>query len=145
MLVWSEGIDNGRQKIRNYGYDVIVGGELFIDYFDYFRKFVTLNLKFKLIGVGRYQFFFCWWDVYCKQFGLKDFFSKSQDVVVLQQIKECGVLFMIDRGDIRQVIDCCSNIWVLLSGVGYGQFEYKVDSLIVKFKEVGGTVREIDV
>ena len=32
MLAWSEGIiDNGRQKTRNHGYDVIVGGELFID------------------------------------------------------------------------------------------------------------------
>ena len=28
MLAWSEGIDNGRQKTRNHGYDVIVGGEL---------------------------------------------------------------------------------------------------------------------
>ena len=24
--------DNGRQKTRNHGYDVIVGGELFTDY-----------------------------------------------------------------------------------------------------------------
>ena len=24
MLAWSEGIDNGRQKTRNHGYDVIV-------------------------------------------------------------------------------------------------------------------------
>ena len=29
MLAWSEGIINGRQKTRNHGYDVIVGGELF--------------------------------------------------------------------------------------------------------------------
>ena len=29
MLAWSEGTDNGRQKTRNRGYDVIVGGELF--------------------------------------------------------------------------------------------------------------------
>ena len=28
---------------------------------------------------------------------------------------------------------------------GYGQFEHKADSLIAKFKEAGGTVREIDV
>ena len=28
MLAWSEGTDNGRQKTRNHGYDVIVG-ELF--------------------------------------------------------------------------------------------------------------------
>ena len=32
MLAWSEGIDNGRQKTRNHGYDVITGGELFTDY-----------------------------------------------------------------------------------------------------------------
>ena len=31
MLAWSEGTDNGRQKTRNHGYDVIVGGELFTD------------------------------------------------------------------------------------------------------------------
>ena len=29
--------------------------------------------------------------------------------------------------------------------LGYGQFEHKADSLIAKFKEAGGTVREIDV
>ena len=45
MLAWSEGIDNGRQKTRNHGYDVIVGGELFTDYSDHPRKLVTLNLK----------------------------------------------------------------------------------------------------
>ena len=28
MLAWSE--DNGRQKTRNHGYDVIVGGELLL-------------------------------------------------------------------------------------------------------------------
>ena len=37
--------------------------------------------------------------------------SESQDAVALQQIKERGALPMIDRGDIRQAIDCCSNIW----------------------------------
>ena len=31
MLAWSEGTDNGRQKTRNHGYDVIVGGELFTE------------------------------------------------------------------------------------------------------------------
>ena len=45
MLAWSEGTDNGRQKTRNHGYDVIVGGELFTDYSDHSRKLVTLNSK----------------------------------------------------------------------------------------------------
>ena len=84
-------------------------------------------------------------DAYRKQLGLKVFSPKSQDAVALQQIKERGALPMIDRGDIRQAIDRCSNIWASLPGAGYGQFEYKADSLIAKFKEAGGTVREIDV
>ena len=29
MLAWSEGTDNGRQKTRNHGYDVIVGGVIY--------------------------------------------------------------------------------------------------------------------
>ena len=52
---------------------------------------------------------------------------------------------MIDRGDIRQAIDRCSNIWASPPGAGYGQFEHKADSLIAKFVLAGGTVREIDV
>ena len=55
MLAWSEGTDNGRQKTRNHGYDVIVGGELFTDYSDHPRKLVTLNPKLKSTGAGRYK------------------------------------------------------------------------------------------
>ena len=40
MLAWSEGTDNGRQKTRNHGYDVIVGGELFTDYSDHPAKLI---------------------------------------------------------------------------------------------------------
>ena len=109
MLAWSEGTDNGRQKTRNHGYDVIVGGELFTDYSDHPQ---TCHAKPKLkSGAGRYQLLLCWWDAYRKQLGLKDFSPKSQDAVALQQIKERGALPMIDRGDIRQAIDRCSNIW----------------------------------
>ena len=51
---------------------------------------------------------------------------------------------MIDRGEIGQALNA-SNIWASLPGAGYGQPEHKADSLIAKFKEAGGTVREIDV
>ena len=144
MLAWSEGTDNGRQKTRNHGYDVIVGGELFTDYSDHPRKLVTLNPKLKSTGADATSFFPVG-GCHRKQLGLKDFSPKSQDAVALQQIKERGALPMIDRGDIRQAIDRCSNIWASLPGAGYGQFEHKADSLIAKFKEAGGTVREIDV
>ena len=63
-MAWSEGTDNGRQKTRNHGYDVIVGGELFTDYSDHPRKLVTLNPKLKSTGAGRYQLLSRWWDAY---------------------------------------------------------------------------------
>ena len=51
---------------------------------------------------------------------------------------------MIDRGDIRQAIDRCSNIWASLPGAGYGQFEHKAGQPdFVKFKEAGGTVERL--
>ena len=34
-VVGYRGTDTGRQKTRNHGYDVIVGGELFTDYPDH--------------------------------------------------------------------------------------------------------------
>ena len=84
------GTDNGRQKTRNHGYDVIVGRELFTDY-----SITLANLsakpKLKSTGAGRYRLLSRWWDACRKQLGLKGF-SKSQDAVALQQIKERGAL-----------------------------------------------------
>ena len=126
------GIDNGRQETRNHGYDVIVGGELFTDYSDLpsqtchakpktqINRRRTLPASFPLVGC-------------LPQAAWPERLSpKSQDAVALQQIKERGALPMIDRGDIRQAIDRCSNIWASLPGAGYGQFEHKADSLIAK-------------
>ena len=42
---------------------------------------------------------------------------------------------MIDRGDIRQAISHCSNIWASLPGAGYGQFRAWADSLIANSKK----------
>ena len=54
MLAGLRGTDNGRQKTRNHGYDVIVGENVFTDP-DHPRKLVTLNPKLKSTGAGRYQ------------------------------------------------------------------------------------------
>ena len=111
MPGWSEGTDNGRQKTRNHGYDVIVGGELFTRLLR--SPSQTCHAKPKTqINRRRTLPAFPLVDAYRKQLGLKDFSPKSQDAVALQQIKERGALPMIDRGDIRQAIDRCSNIWL---------------------------------
>ena len=78
--------DNGRQKTRNHGYDVIVG-ENYYWLLDHPRKLVTLNPKLKSAGAGRYQLLSRWWDAYLRRLGLKDFSPESQDAVALQQIR----------------------------------------------------------
>ena len=52
---------------------------------------------------------------------------------------------MIDRGGYPSGNRPLQQYLASLPGAGYGQFEHKADSLIAKFKEAGGTVREIDV
>ena len=91
MLAWSEGTDNGRQKTRNHGYDVIVGGELLLITRSPSQTCHAKPRKLKSTGAGRYQLLSRWWDAYRKQ-QLKDFSPKSQDAVALQQIKERGAL-----------------------------------------------------
>ena len=141
MLAWSEGTDNGRQKTRNHGYDVIVGGELFTDYSSLLQ---TCHAKPNSINRRRtLPASFRWWDAYRKQRPERLLSEKSGRCGIAAD-QGAGALPMIDRGDIRQAIDRCSNIWASLPGAGWS-FEHKADSLIAKFKEAGGTVREIDV
>ena len=147
MLAWSEGTDNGRQKTRNHGYDVIVGGELFTDYSDHPRKLVTLNPKLKSTGAGRYSFFPVGGMPTASSLAWKTSLRKVRTLWHCSRLGSVALylwlIVVISRK--RQAIDRCSNIWYFLPGAGYGQFEHKADSLIAKFKEAGGTVREIDV
>ena len=113
------GTDNGRQKTRNHGYDVIVGGELFTDYSDHSLQ--TCHAKPKPNQQAPDATSFSRYGMPTALAILKDFSPKSQDAVVLQQIKERGACTAIDRGDIRQAIDRCSNIWASLPGAGYGR------------------------
>ena len=140
MLAWSED-DNGRLKTRNHGYDVIVGGELFTDYSDHPRKLVMTQNS---VNVADATSFFPVGGMPQAAWPERLLSKKSRTLSALQQIKEriSALPTMIDRGDIRQAIDRCSNIWASLPGAGYGQFEHKADSLIAKFKEAGGTVRD---
>ena len=141
MLAWSEGTDNGRQKTRNHGYDVIVGGEL-LQLLRSPSQTCHAKPKTQINRRRTLQLLSRWWDAYRKQLDLKDFSPKSQDAVALQQIKERGALPMIDRGDIRQAIDRCSNIWASLPGAGYGQFEHELATPDCKIQRSGRNGQE---
>ena len=93
--------DNGRQA--KYGYDVIVGGELFTDYSDHPRKLVTLNPKLKSTGAGRYQLLSRWWDAYRKQLGLKDFSPKVRTLWHCSRLRSVALyLWLIVVISVRQ-------------------------------------------
>ena len=132
----------GRQKTRNHGYDVIVGGELFTDYSDHLAN-LSAKPKTQINRRRTLPASSCWVDVYRKEAWPERLLPKSQDAVALQQIKERGALPMTIAISVRQ--STVAAISPSLPGAGYGQFEHKADSLIAKFKEAGGTVREIDV
>ena len=85
MLAWSEGTDNGRQKTRNHGYDVIVGGELFTDYSGspLANLSLRLNPKLKSTGAGRYQLLSRCGMPTARSLAWKDF-SPKIDAVALQ-------------------------------------------------------------
>ena len=64
----------------------------------------------------------------------------------MQQIKERGALPMIDRGDIRQAIDRCSNIWAHCRALVMTKPEHKAGQPDCKIQRSGREmVREIDV
>ena len=144
MLAWSEGTDNGRQKTRNHGYDVIVGGVLFT----YLLRSPSQTCHAKpKTQINRRRTLTSFFPVggmpTASSLGSSErLLSESQDAVALQQIKERGALPMIDRGDIRQAIDRCSNIWLTRRALVMVSSSIRLDSLIAKFKEaVSGTAQ----
>ncbi|CAM4377987.1 Endolysin [Comamonas aquatilis] len=89
VLAWGEGTDNGRQPIRDRGYDVLVGGGQFSGYADHPRQLIDLpRLKIKSTAAGRYQLLSRYFDAYKRLLGLKDFSPLSQDLIAIQQIRE---------------------------------------------------------
>ena len=148
MLAWSEGTDNGRQKTRNHGYDVIVGRRAIYWLLrspsqtchakpkTQINRRRTLPASFPLVGCLPQA---AWPE--------RASLSKVGKMAAAwpQQIKERGgtPIWLIVVISVRQ--STVTAISGLHCRAGYGQFEHKADSLIAKFKEAGGTVREIDV
>lgn len=138
-LAFSEGTDNGRQPTNDRGYDVIVGGELFMGYKDHPRELVYLpNLGIKSTAAGRYQILARFYDAYKVLLKLPDFSPASQDKIAIQLIKECKALGDIEAGRIAEALTKCRSRWASLPGAGYNQHEHKMETLLAKYKEFSG-------
>ena len=139
MLAWSEGTDNGRQKTRNHGYDVIVGG----GYSDYSIS-QTCHLKqnsnqqarapasFPLVGCPT-----------ASSLAWRDFSPKVRTLWHCNRIKERGVYPMIDRGDIRQAIDHYGNIWASCRALVMVSSSIRLTAWLQNSKKRAGTVRRL--
>ena len=146
MLAWSEELDNGRQKTRNHGYDVIVGGELFTDYSDHSPQ--TCHAKPKNSNQqapDATSFFPVGGMPTASSLAWKTSLRKVRTLWHCSRLRSVALYLVIDRGviSVRQ-INRCSNIWASPPGAKVSS-SIRLDSLIAKFKEAGGTVREIDV
>ena len=145
MLAWSEGTDNGRQKTRNHGYDVIVGELLLITPISsqtcHAKPKTQINRRRTLPASFR------WWDAYRRSsLAWKTSLRKVRTLWHCSRLRSVALLPMIDRGDIRQAIDRCSNITKRLHcrALVMVSSSIRLTAWLQKFK-AGGTVREIDV
>lgn len=135
-IAFAEGTDNGKQPTNNHGYDVIVGGALFDDYSKHPNVLVDLpRLGIKSTAAGRYQILKRYADHYTRELKLPDFGPESQDKIALKLIGECGALRDLKAGRAAEFITKCKSRWASLPGAGYGQHEYKLQTLVDYYNE----------
>ena len=139
MLAWSEGTDNGRQKNQKSWL-----WRHCRRWYWLLRSPQTCHAKPKLNqqAPDATSASFPLVDAYRKQLGLKDSLRKSQDARHCSRLRS-GALpydwswwYPSGNRPLQQYLGFTAGRW--------RQF-HKADSLIAKFKEAGGTVREIDV
>ena len=78
---------------------------------DHPRKLVTLNPKLKSTGAGRYQLLPVGGMPTASSLAWKTSLRKVRTLWHCSRLRSVALSPMIDRGDIRQAIDRCSNIW----------------------------------
>lgn len=125
------------------GYNVIVGGTLFEDYFDHPNVLVPLpKLGISSTAAGRYQLLRRYFVAYKKQFPkhIIDFSPYAQDWIAMQQIREQKAMPDVIAGRFNVAVKKVANIWASLPGAGYGQHENKLDALRLAFVNAGGVL-----
>lgn len=142
LIAFSEGTSTIRAS--DNGYNVLYGGGLFKSYLDHPRQKITLPINGKPVtstAAGRYQLLARYWDAYRVSLKLVGGFTpENQDRIAIQQIKERRALEDIKAGRIADAIAKCSNIWASFPGNQYQQNPHKMEKLLAKWKELGGTL-----
>ena len=142
-LAYAEGTDKpGFQPTRFWGYDVIVGGSLFLDFRDHPRVLITLpKLGIKSSAAGRYQFIRATWDSLRSRLRLTDFSPPSQDKACDELLRECGATTLLAQGKFDEACYAANKIWASLPGSPYGQRTENIATLRRIFTAKGGVIR----
>jgi len=124
------------------GYNVLVGSTpakplLFPSYATHPNVY---NAAANSTAAGRYQLLHRYWQAYCQQLGLSDFEPLSQDLIALQQIKECKAIPAIQAGNFTTAVQLCARIWASLPGNSYGQHQNQLSALQAAYTAAGGTI-----
>lgn len=141
MIAYSEGTA-GR---GDDGYNVIVGGALFNDYSHHPDILVALpKLGISSSAAGRGQIIFPTWRPLQDQLQLPDFSPLSQDIAMVELIRQRGAYDAVKNGFLEQAITLCEKEWASLPGAGYNQPEQKQGVLVAAYTRAGGVDAEID-
>jgi muramidase (phage lysozyme) len=144
MIAYSE-LGSALLKSSDNGYNVIVESTpahpiLFHDYSKHPRQLIKLRPTLASTAAGRYQLLARYFDAYKLSMALPDFSPHSQDLIALQQIKECRALDDIEAGKFQSAVRKCAHIWASLPGAGYDQHENNMENLQAAYKQAGGTL-----
>ena len=66
------------------------------------------------------------------------FGKRAQDVIALQQIRECGAIDNIESGNLSAAMAKCGRIWASLPGSMYGQHTNAYANLSAAYVAAGG-------
>ena len=80
-------------------------------------------------AAGRYQFLKGTWDGLAKQYGLKDFSERSQDIGALALIAQKGQLERVVAGDIKGAAANLGSVWASLPSSTYKQGKKSWDAV----------------
>ena len=142
MLAWSEGTDNGRQKTRNHGYDVIVGLETIYWLLRSPSQTCHAKPKTQINGRRTHTSFFpvggmptissLAWKTSLRS-GTLWHCSRLRSVALYLWLI---VVISVRQSTVAAISGLHCRALVMVSS------STKADSLIAKFKEAGGTVRD---
>ena len=142
MLAWSEELDNGRQNQKSWLWRYCRRRAIYWLLRSSSQP-VAAKPKTQINRRWRYQLLSRWWDAYRKK-PFERLLSEKSGRCGRSRLRSVALyLWLIVVISVRQ-LTCCGNIWASLPCWLYCP-SIRLDSLRSKFKEAGGTVREIDV